>query len=210
MSLMSAFVVRKIFAQCVRLVVPLLLLLAGCGGIPDTSYYTVVPQFETPVLGNNHQPAPTKTIRVERFTADILYEDDRIIYRESEYEVKYYNYRRWAATPRYLVTDRIVDNLRQSGLFHEVLSGPSLNKTDFLLSGRLLAFEEWDRGEQWFGTAAITVQLREANSGDLLWSGEFRHETPANQKLPSAVVAAISHSLQQCANEVIDSLRNLL
>lgn len=183
------------------------LLLSACGGVPQTFYYTLA---EAPAASGesagNHQNQLAVALGVERFAAAAIYEEDRLIYRESPFEVKYDHYRRWAARPAQLVTDEIIKQLAARGLFRHVTSYPTAVPVDFIVRGRLLAFEEWDRGEQWFGRVAMSVQLYQASSQRLLWSGTLSHESPAQERRPAAVAQAISTSLRQCVDELAAAL----
>ncbi len=182
-------------------------LLTACGGVPETFYYTVSNLKVAPDQADNHQ-AGTRDIvlGVEKFSAETLYNDDRIIYRDSPFEVKYYHYRRWAAPPRALVTDETLKRMRASACCREVVASPSAGRVDYLLTGRVLAFEEWDRDEKWYGRVALLVQLLDPASRRVLWSEVFQAETPAAKKVPAAIVEAISTSLQQCISELQNKL----
>jgi len=140
--------------------------------------------------------------RVEKFTAETIFDDDRIIYRDSPFEVKYYHYRRWAALPRALVTDAVLQQLRDSTCCREVVALPAPGHVDFILAGRVLAFEEWDEGDKWYGRAALMVQVYEPTARRMIWSQVFQAETPAAKKVPAAVVEAISTSLSKCLVEL--------
>ena len=177
-----------------------LLLLQACGSIPETYYYTVAPLSVNAMNGETPRQQDNNAIvlGVENFSAEALYDDDRIIYRESPYEVKYYHYRRWAATPRQLVTEEVRKRLQNSGLFQNVVSFPTSHHVDYVLQGRIASFEEWDRGAEWFGRVAFTAQLYDPISRRVIWSSTFEAETRAEKRVPTAVVEAIGKSLEKC------------
>lgn len=182
-------------------------LLSACGGVPETFYYTVAPlALKTTTVEANNNHVRTVVLGVEKFSAEALYDDDRIIYRDSPYEVKYYHYRRWAAMPRQLVTDQVLKQLQAAHIFGNVVNFPSNNRVDYVLTGRILSFEEWDRGEQWFGRAAFSAQLYDPASRQLLWSGVFEAETRAEKRIPTSVVEAIGKSLEKCITDLQQAL----
>lgn len=184
------------------------LLLSACGGVPETFYYTVAPLAvkTTSTESNNNHNERTVVLGVEKFSAEALFDDDRIIYRDSAYEVKYYHYRRWAAMPRQLVTDQVIKQLQAAHICRNVVNFPSNNRVDYVLTGRILSFEEWDRGELWFGRVAFTAQLYDPASRQLLWSEVFEAETRAEKRLPVAVVEAIGKSLEKCIADLQQAL----
>ena len=183
-------------------------LLQACGGAPETFYYTVAPLSLNAMKAeaNSSDGDRTVVLGVEKFSAEALYDDDRIIYRESPYEVKYYHYRRWAAAPRQLVTDEIIRQLQTAGIFRNVVSFPNSKHVDYVLTGRIASFEEWDRGEHWFGRVAFTAQLYDSASRQLLWSEVFEAETQAEKRIPTAVVEAIGKSLEKCITDLQQAL----
>jgi ABC-type uncharacterized transport system auxiliary subunit len=179
-------------------------LLFSCGGVPETFYYTLA--FDNgPTQNDGHSPLPF-TLGVEKFQSDVIYDDDRIIYRDSPYEVKYYFYRRWAAPPRHLVTDKIVGYLSESGLFEKVTTYPTAGEVKYVLNGRLLAFEEWDEESKWYGKVAIKASLYEPATQRVVWSGKFESMHPVSKKIPAAVVEALSLSVKKCLEEMTQSI----
>lgn len=187
------------------------LVLLACGGVPQTFYYTLAKSPVTPAeTSGNHHGTLAVVLGVEKFKAEAIYEDDRLIYRESPVEVKYDHYRRWAARPAQLVTDEIIRQIDSKRLFENVISVPATARVDYVLRGKILAFEEWDRGEQWFGKVAFKVELYEASSRRLVWSGDFDCETPAEKRLPVSVVQAISQSLHKCVEKLMLELAQTL
>ena len=118
----------------------------ACGKIPETHYYTLsYPSVEN----RTTSPKLDKIIAVKKFLADPPYDQDRIVYRESLYEVKFYNYRRWICSPREMLTESAVQHLRKSGLFAGVVHAQSGHSSHYVLTGRILQFEEWDEGVNW-------------------------------------------------------------
>lgn len=190
---------KRALAPC-ALPVALFLSLQACGSIPETYYYTVAPLSLNAMKGEAPRAQDNNAIvlGVESFSAEALYDDDRIIYRESPYEVKYYHYRRWAATPRQLVTEEVRKRLQASGMFQNEVSYPASQHVDYVLQGRIASFEEWDRGAEWFGRVAFTAQLYDPISRKVVWSEIFEAETRAEKRVPTAVVEAIGKSLEKC------------
>ncbi len=179
--------------------------MSGCGSVPETYYY--MPTYELATATNDHTPL-NLVIGVEKFQSEVVYSDDRIIYRESPFEVKYYNYRRWIAEPRHLVTEKAIAHLKNSGLFRDVTAYPSIVKLDYVLRGRLLAFEEWDAEKTWHGKVAIAVELYHVASDEIVWRSSFEKMTPSEKRLPVSVVEAISKSLSACLDEMVASMRS--
>jgi ABC-type uncharacterized transport system auxiliary subunit len=179
-------------------------LLSSCGGVPETFYYTLAFDHSAP-QDDGHAPLPF-ALGVEKFQSEVIYDDDRIIYRDSPYEVKYYFYRRWVAPPRHLITEKIVSYLSDRGLFEKVTTHPSMVNVKYVLNGRLLAFEEWDEQNNWFGKVAFKASLYEPATQRVVWSGKFEHIEPVAKKIPASVVEALSLSMKKCLEDMTQSL----
>ena len=181
----------------------LMVLLAGCGGVPQTYYYRVDYDLPTDPASNSQIPI---TLGVEKFSADILYEGDRIVYRNSPYEVQYYHYRRWIAPPRKIVDERVLAQLQSSSAFQSVVKYPCQCQPDFLLSGKIKAFEEWDEETAWYGIVTLAFELKNAKTQAVVWKKEISEKTQAGEKSPVEVVEAISKSLQKVVDQAITDM----
>jgi len=184
------------------------LLLQSCGGVPETYYYTLAFEPDKKTT-DGHAPLPF-ALGVQKFESEVIYDDDRIIYRDSPFEVKYYFYRRWVAPPRHLVTEKVVNYLSDSGLFEKVTTYPSPANVKYVLSGRLLAFEEWDEPNNWYGKVVFTASLHEPTTQRVIWKSKFEHLQPVTKKIPAAVVEALSLSMKKCLDELAKSIANEL
>jgi ABC-type uncharacterized transport system auxiliary subunit len=185
------------------------LLLSSCGGVPETYYYTLAFAPDSQKLNDGHAPLPF-ALGVQKFEAEVIYDDDRIIYRDSPYEIKYYFYRRWVAPPRQLVTEKVVSYLSDSGLFERVTAYPAPANVKYVLSGRLLAFEEWDEQNNWYGKVVFSVSLHEPATQRVVWKSKFEHLQPVTKKIPAAFVEALSLSMKKCLDDLAKSIASEL
>jgi len=165
----------------------------GCGGIPPTYYYRV---DYTAAASDNGTRLPV-SLGVAQFDADVLYESDKIVYRQSPYEAQFYHYRRWVAPPRKIVTEKVLRHYQRSGTFERVVRSPSNQKIDYLLKGNILAFEEWDQSESWSGIVTLEFALHDTETNDIVWEKVLSEKTAVSEKKPVEVVRAISESLNR-------------
>ena len=91
-----------------KLIFLLSLFLIECGHVPATYYYQISYELTRPDTIKSSIPA---TIGVREFEVDVVYKGDKIVYRNSPYEIQYYHYRRWIAPPRKLVKEKLVEQL---------------------------------------------------------------------------------------------------
>ena len=175
-----------------------ILLLIGCGSIPNTRYYLI----DYPVEGEpTAEPAIDAVLGVAKFKAEPLYENDRIVYRDNPYEGKFYHYHRWVTSPKDMVTDKVIEQLSAGGLFTQVVYFPHTTDIDYLLRGTIKAFEEWDEPETWQAHVKIHFELIRRTDSVLLWQDTLTQKTTVNNKTPLDVVRAISVSLQSVVDE---------
>lgn len=169
-------------------------LLAACASAPpETRQYQLDVRLEAVRAAQAQEPRPT--LAVDAFSVDAAYDQQPIVYRESAYRVDQYYYQRWAAMPGRLVSDAMRQGLGATGLFQTVLSGRGA-RSDAILSGHVAAIEEVDKTRQdWAGHLALELHLRDARTGDLLWSAQFDREVALKQQNPTGLAAAISQIL---------------
>ena len=105
-----------------------------------------------------------------------------------------------------MVTEEVRKNLQQAGAFQNVVSFPTSLHVDYVLTGRVVSFEEWDRGAEWFGRVAFTAQLYDPTARKIIWSDTFEAETRAEKRIPTAVVEAIGKSLEKCIADLEQAL----
>ena len=192
----------KITAACIFA----LWLLANCGSVPQTFYYRVDYRIEDLRNGNHAIPL---TLGIRQFDADFLYEGDRIVYRQSPYQVQFYHYRRWVAPPKKIVTEKVLKQFQSSGVFANVVRIPSATKIDYTLNGEIQAFEEWDEGGSWYGLVTIEFKLQNSDF-EIVWQKVFSEKTIIEKKEHVEIVKAISQSLNKVVKGSIEEIKNNL
>lgn len=192
---------------CVVFSLVVWMLSGGCGSVPPTYYYRIQYDIQDRRSADNTLPV---TLGIQPFTADVAYQDERIVYRESRYEVRFYHYRRWVAPPRKLVTQSVLKQFEASGRFDEVVRLPAFSQADYVLSGEIRAFEELDAEDGWYGLVTIAFTLTDRQTSEVVWEEEITQRTPAAAKEPLAVVEAISKSLQSVVEQAIEAIHQTL
>ena len=123
------------------LMVTLLPALSGCGRVRYPAYYTLnLPAPPDPPAAENVRTS----IAVREFQSPNYLRQGPIVYRTTPEEIGFYEYHRWAADPRMLVTSAVVDHLRAGGQFSMVSMYDGRPNNDYVFSGRLEKLEEVD------------------------------------------------------------------
>ena len=94
--------------------------------------------------GSGRQEGVRNSIAVREFQSPVYLRQGPIVYRTTPEEIGFYEYHRWAADPRMLVTTAVIDHLRASGQFSMVSAYNGRPEVDYVLSGRLEKLEEVD------------------------------------------------------------------
>lgn len=169
------------------------LVVTSCSSRPDIVYYTVSPQL----VEQSSQQRGTAIIGVEQFVGDAAYEDTRMVYRESDYVLDYYNYHRWTSPPGIMLSDYLRIAYTRTGLFRSVEAGFSPEAAAFL-SGRVVAVEEVDvSDDEWKARVVLDMRLRNAKTGNVIWSRLVTEEEPVDEQTPAGVARAVSRAMNR-------------
>ncbi len=183
-------------------------IILSCGRPPEIHYYTV--EVNSGKKDANHTAQLPYAVGIVKFDGGVLYTDDRIIYRESPYEVKFWHYRRWIAPPNILVTEAVREYIKAHEIFRDVVGYPSANPPHMLLTGKVKAFEEIDKPEGWYAKVALQLTLTDLKNKQVVWEDYVEATTEIPQKQPASVVESINRALNQCLEEIVQSLRRNL
>ena len=171
--------------------------------VPRTRYYTL----EMPHAAAGPGTAIASHITVQRFRADRVLMDERILYREGPHEVGFYEYHRWANPPADLATDYVLHRLRDSGTYARVLSYKDGGQSDVTLQGRLYHFEEVDRGKEVFASVALELELLDTKTRASVWRGEAECSRPVAVRDVPGVVREIHGCLEETASKLLVAMQ---
>jgi ABC-type uncharacterized transport system auxiliary subunit len=170
--------------------------------LPKTNYYTL----RVPSAPEAKDPNARAVLGIEPFRATEVLRDDRIVYYESPTQLNFYQYHRWSSDPAALLSDLVARRLSQAGAFSEVRRLPSLEPVDYVLTGRLLNFEEVDYEAGVKGRVALEMALFRSRDHKLLWSDRRQAESAAEGQGVPGVVNALNAASARLLDEVLPAL----
>jgi ABC-type uncharacterized transport system auxiliary subunit len=174
-------------------------ILGGCGAARPSKYYQLTVPGE---LAPAADPAPYPvTLLLGPLTASHLYREDHIVYSSSGQNMGTYEYQRWAEPPTEMIDEVLFRELRASGRYQAVNSMRSNARGDYFLHGRLYDFKEVAAG-QLVGRVAMELELKDAKTGNTVWSHYYAHDEPVSGKDITAVVAALDRNVHSAVNEM--------
>src|ERR1700758_3550110 len=185
------------------LMVALVPALSGCGKVRYPAYYTLnVPAPPDP-------PAPESvrtSMAVREFQSPGYLRQGPIVYRTTPEEVGFYEYHRWAADPRTLVTNAVIDNLRASGQYSLVSMYDGRPNNDYVFSGKLEKLEEVDCEAGVRVEVAISAQITRVATGATVWSNAVSETRPVSQRNVPGVVSQMNRTMELAINKLLSTV----
>jgi ABC-type uncharacterized transport system auxiliary subunit len=160
---------RKV-ARCGLLV----LLFAACFSVPTKRYFEIIARGKDAQL----HPKVEKVLYIEPVRVDPLYDDFRVIYRVSMFELKYYSYVFWAKKPDSLFRDAMGDYLIEKEGFTRVTLDVLQGDPEIVLRSNVRLVEEIDSPKVWFARLAMDLEFLEFKSGKSLLRHSFDRRLP--------------------------------
>ena len=178
--------------------------LTGCGGkIRYPAYYTLnLPAPPDPPAKENVRTS----IAVREFQAPSYLRQGPIVYRSTPEEIGFYEYHRWAADPRTLVTGAVVDHLRASGQYSTVSMYNGRPDNDFIFSGKLEKLEEVDYQAQVKVDVAISAQIISVKTGATVWSNAVSEVGAVSQRTVPGIVSEMNQTLDLAINKLLSTV----
>jgi len=183
-------------------IVLLILVLSGCMSSPPRRYYQLY-------LGDKEEPGERtigKTILIERIDVDDLYNDFRVVYRVSPYQLNYYSYEFWADKPAKLIRDSITHYLLRKNIFQKVIQEISSGEPDILWKSKIHFVEEIDSTEAWYARLSMEIELVEFKSKERLYYHQFDRREHLATKSVALVPVVLSKILEEELGKVVRDL----
>jgi cholesterol transport system auxiliary component len=185
---------RSIISNC--LLATVCLTAASCVSNKPAQYYTISP----PAGAINQSRPDGPVIVVADIPTPVSLQDGRIRYRIEPNQVGAYEYHRWAERPGTMVRNSLVRALRASGKYQRVLESGSAAAGDYLVTGKLVEFDEVDSATI-KTRVSLELHLIDRKTGRHVWDHVFEHDEPVGSKNVKDVVASLDRNLQQVVGD---------
>ena len=185
------------------LMVTLLPVLSGCGRVRYPAYYTLnLPAPPDPPAAENVRTS----IAVREFQSPNYLRQGPIVYRRTPEEIGFYEYHRWAADPRTLLTSAVIDHLRASGQYSMVSMYDGRPNNDYVFSGRLEKLEEVDYQAGVKVEVAISAQITRVATGAAVWSNAVSEVGTVSQRTIPGVVSEMNRTVDSAINKLLSTV----
>ena len=185
------------------LTVMLLPALSGCGRVRYPAYYTLnLPAPPDPPAAENVRTS----IGVREFQSPNYLRQGPIVYRTTPEEIGFYEYHRWAADPRTLLTSAVIDHLRAGGQFSMVSMYNGRPDNDYIFSGKLEKLEEVDYQAGVKVEVAMSAQITKVATGATVWSNAVSETRPVSQRTVPGVVSEMNRTVDLAINKLLSTV----
>jgi len=170
------------------LLISITLLAAGCSSAPVRTYF----HMAVPAARAGALPEIGKTLFVEPVDVEPFYNDYRMVYRLSPYELRFYPRCFWVKKPALMFREAAADFLTGSQAFAGVSAGPPAAEAELELKMRIRILEEVDGPHNWEASLAMDIEFRNAASGTILVTHNFERKTAMKEKKVQAFPESLS------------------
>ncbi len=194
----------KKLLKALGLMLAILVALTGCGGrVRYPRYYTLnLPPAPDPTA----QETVRNSIAVREFQSPGYLRQGPIVYRTTPEEIGFYEYHRWAADPRVLVTSAVIDHLRASGHFSMVSMYNGRPDIDYIFSGKLEKLEEVDYGAGVKVEVAVSAQITRVATGATVWSNAVSEVGTVSQRTVPGVVSQMNRTTELAIYKLLSTV----
>jgi len=189
------------------LVILLVPFLGGCGKPPMLVNQYIL-EYPAPVMGG--QAKIPEAVKVELFSVAQAFNTNAMVFQPQPYMSQVYSYSRWRVNPGYLVTDYLIRDLRDSGLFKAVFGPDSSREYRFKLEGGVAEFQELDEPDGWKASLVLTVTLLDTKQEELpqrvVFQKNYRALEPMPEKTPQGLAQGMSRAMEQVSARIINDV----
>lgn len=181
-----------------------ILVLAGCISSPSRQYFELNLSVETVSPDARFD----RILMIDDVMIENVYDDYRIVYRVSPYEINYYSYVFWADKPDILFEDSIASYFAEKELFQDVVLEFDQPPPDWILKARILIIEEVDEEPAWSARLAMEMKVLDSTTQKVLVSHRFdrREKLGSNDvgRLPVVVSRILKEELEVLTKRMME------
>lgn len=189
----------------------ILIFFIGCVSSPMKKYYQInLEDISTEKSQSFDLKSIDKILLVDKIDMEEIYNDYRLIYRKSPFQLNYYPYKFWIKKPDRIIRDAIVLYLSNKKIFNKVIIEFLDGEPDLIMKIRTNIIEEYDIGGNWFAHLSMKFKISDFKSGKLILAHEFDKKKRLNIKKVDNVPVCLSKILQEELDKVISNLSKKL
>ena len=186
-------------------------LLSGCMGGTQTVRQIERYTLEYPIPRFENLAVIDSVLRVERFSAVSEFCSNTMVYRPKQYVRDIYNYQRWNIQPADLVTEFILRDIHNAGVFESVLSYEEGGDARFVLEGRVEEFMEIDEGVKSQASLVVYVKVSDLSGKPgkktIILEKTYKVLEPfSKDRQPHELARAMSAAVEKLSRELLPDI----
>ncbi len=185
----------------------ILIFFIGCMSSPMKKYYQInLEDISMQKSQSFDLKSIDKILLVDKIDMEEIYNDYRLIYRKSPFQLNYYSYKFWIKKPDRVIKDAIVLYLSNKKIFNKVIIEFLEGEPDLIMKVRTNIIEEYDIGENWFAHLSMKFEITDFKSGKLILAHEFDRKKRLIIKKVDNIPICLSKILKEELDKVISNL----
>jgi uncharacterized lipoprotein YmbA len=179
-----------------------LLSISGCMSSPLKRYF----QLRVPGAQMESLESIDKVVMIKKIQVAKVYDQYRMVYRTSPFELNYYSYNFWIKKPGELFVDAIGEFLIRNRIFSSVILEYSQGEPDWELLVWVRRIEDEDLGRRRFAHLAMRFEIRDYKTGQLVVSHEFDRRVLLKESKIHSVPVELSRLLEEELLELVKKI----
>ncbi len=184
--------------------------LSGCMSSPSKKYFQLHIEEDLADVKAREQRSgsvPDKIILIEVIEVEDIYNDYRLVYRSSPYELNYYSYSFWVRRPDKMIRDGIFDYLKISHLFSNVIYRFAEGDPDYILRAKVDVLEEYDLRNAWYAHLKMELEIIDFKTDKPVAFHRFDHRKRLTERKVERVPSAISSILKEELKKLLEKFQ---
>jgi ABC-type uncharacterized transport system auxiliary subunit len=151
-------------------------------------------------------------VKVEQFSVAQTFNTSAMIYKEGSNLRNVDPYNRWRTKPGEMVTEYLVRDLRNSGLFRAVISCNDIEDTRYLLEGQVDGFLDVSEKDGRKAVLSLNVTFLDLKKRDIaervIFQRDYKVVEPYTGKTPVVFAQGMSRAMEKISRQIILDLQN--
>jgi ABC-type uncharacterized transport system auxiliary subunit len=151
-----------------------------------------------------------KLIKVDKFSVAHAFDTSSIVYRDGPNLRNIDPYNRWRTKPGEMVTDFLVRDLRQSGLFRAVFSHNGTQETRYLLEGQVNEFLESKDKDGLNAILSLNITFFDLSKKEItekvVFQRDYRYAEPLERETYGGLAQAMSKAMEKFSRQIMMDL----
>lgn len=143
------------------------------------------------------------TLQVNSIVAAPAFQNKDMIYLEKDYQLKSFAHNEWVAPPGLILTPLVVESLRASQAFKEVLPPLTTGKADYRVDLQLLSLQQSFTPQASTLDLVLTAQIIDLSNRKPIGTQRFEIHEPCKSRDPYGGVLAANQAVEQALGNLV-------